>query len=141
MCKTNGNFDTDVLQRSRNLFELDESLWNDNCNYTEIETCSNLNPNNYNLLILQLNIRSILAHQHELKQLLRDLEKKNSSIDVVLLCETFLTKKTIDMVNVGGYTHVSKYKYEERRRGFYIAKGWDFLQKKTGIGHISRRRN
>ena len=70
MCKTNGNLDTDVLQRSQNQFELDESLWNDNCNYMEIETCSNLNPNNYNLLILQLNIRSILAHQHELKQLL-----------------------------------------------------------------------
>ena len=70
MCKTNGNLDTDVLQRYRNQFELDESLWNDNCNYTEIETCSNLNPNNYNLLILQLNIPSILAHQHELKQLL-----------------------------------------------------------------------
>ena len=31
MCKTNGNLDTDVLQRYRNQFELDESLWNDNC--------------------------------------------------------------------------------------------------------------
>ena len=70
MCKTNGNFDTDVLQRSQNLFELDESLWNDKCNYTDMETCPDLNPNNYNLLILQLNIRSILAHQHKLKQLL-----------------------------------------------------------------------
>ena len=76
----------------------------------EIETCSNLNPSNYNLLVLQLNIRSILAHQHELKQLLQDLEKKNSSIDVVLLCETFLTKKTIGMVNVVGYTHVGNYR-------------------------------
>ena len=75
MCKTNGNYnDTDALKRSQNLFELDESLWNDKCNYIEMETCPNLNPNNYNLLALQLNIRSILAHQHELKQLLRDLE-------------------------------------------------------------------
>ena len=93
MCKTSGTLNTDVLQRPQNQSELDESLWNDNCNYTEIETCFNLNPNNYNLLVLQLNIRSILAHQHELKQLLRDLDKKNSSVDVVLLCETFLTKK------------------------------------------------
>ena len=85
-----------------------------------METCSDLNPNNYNLLILQLNIPSILAHQHELKQLLRDLEKKNSSIDVVLLCETFLTKKTIDMVNVGGYTHVSKYRSTKKGGGVSI---------------------
>ena len=76
MCKTKGTLNTDILQRSRNQSELDESLLNDNCNYMEIETCFNLNPSNYNLLVLQLNIRSILAHQHELKQLLRDLEKK-----------------------------------------------------------------
>ena len=44
MCKTNGNFDTDALQRSQNLFELDESLWNDKCNYTEMETCPDLTP-------------------------------------------------------------------------------------------------
>ena len=141
MCKTNGNFDTDALQRSRNLFKLDESLWNDKCNYIEMETCPDLNPNNYNLLILQLNIRSILAHQHELKQLLRDLEKKNSSIDVVLLCETFLTNKTIDMVNVGGYTHVGKYRCMKKGGGVSFVEGWDLLQKKTGLGHISRRRN
>ena len=93
MGKTSRILNTDVLQRPQNQSELDESLWIDNCNYMELETYLNLNPSNYNLLVLQLNIRSILAHQHELKQLLRDLEKKNSSIDVVLLCETFLTKK------------------------------------------------
>ena len=120
MCKTSGTLNTDVLQRPRNQSELDESLWNDNCNYTEIETCFNLNPNNYNLLVLQLNIRSILAHQHELKQLLRDLEKKNSSIDVVLLCETFLTKKTIGMVNVVGYTHVGNYRNTKKGEGVSI---------------------
>ena len=71
MCKTDGNCnDTDALERSQNLFELDESLWNDKCDYTDVETCPNLNPNNYNLMALQLNIRSVLAHQHELKQLL-----------------------------------------------------------------------
>ena len=71
MCKTDGNCnDTDVLKRSWNLFEIDESLWNDKCDYIDMETCPNLNPNNYNLMALQLNIRSVLAHQHELKQLL-----------------------------------------------------------------------
>ena len=85
-----------------------------------METYPNLNPNNYNLLALQLNIRSILAHQHELKQLLRDLEKKNSPIDVVLLCETFLTNKTIGMVNVGNYTHIGNYRSKKKGRGVSI---------------------
>ena len=85
-----------------------------------METCPDLNPNNYNFLILQLNIRSILAHQQELKQLLQDLEKKNSSIDVVLLCETFLTNKTIDMVNAGGYTHIGKYRSMKKGGGVSI---------------------
>ena len=121
MCKTYGRYnDTDALKRSRNIFELDESLWNDKCDYIEMETCPNLNPNNYNLLALQLNIRSILAHQHELRQLLRDLEKKNSPIDVVLLCETLLTKKTIGMVNITGCTHIGNYRSKKKGRGVSI---------------------
>ena len=121
MCKTDGNCnDTDALKRSWNLFELDESLRNDKCNYIDVETCPNLNPNNYNLMALQLNIRSVLAHQHELKQLLRDLEKKNSPTDVVLLCETFLTKNTISMVNIAGYTHIGNCRSEKKGGGVSI---------------------
>ena len=118
MCKTDGNCnDMDTLKRSRNFLELDESLLNDKCNYIDVETCPNLNPNNYNLMTLQLNIRSVLAHQQELKQLLRDLEKKNSPIDVVLLCETFLSKNTINMVNIAGYTHIGNCRSEKKGGG------------------------
>ena len=53
--------------------ELDNTLWNDKCHYVEIEGTANLNPNNYNLSVLQLNIRSLLAHQQELKYLLTQL--------------------------------------------------------------------
>ena len=69
-----------------------ESLWNDKCDYLNINECTNLNPSNYNMNILQLNIRSLLAHQHEV--LLQQLCNKNSPIDVVALSETFLTKKS-----------------------------------------------
>ena len=69
---------TDLLLRSRDYDELDGSLWNDKCDYIELEKCSNHNPNNYNLIVMQLNIRSLLAHQQELCQLLRMTEKKNS---------------------------------------------------------------
>ena len=79
MCKTELNTESnDALDRPRNLEELDSMLWNDKCSYVEIEGCHNLNPNNYNLLVLHLNIRSLLAHQQELKQLLHTLDKRNS---------------------------------------------------------------
>ena len=66
----------DVLNRPLALTEVDETLWNDKCDYLDLDSCSNLNPNNYNLIVLQLNICSLVAHQHELKQLIPTTEKK-----------------------------------------------------------------
>ena len=54
----------------------DKTMWNDKCDYYNVDKCSNLNPENLNLVILQLNIHSILAHQTELKALLHTLEQK-----------------------------------------------------------------
>ena len=88
---------------ARDLNALDATLWNDECDYIELEDCDNLNPNNYNLIVMQLNIRSVLCHQQELCQLIRSTEKKNSRIDVILLCETFLSSKTKSMVNIPGF--------------------------------------
>ena len=112
--------DLDLLNRSPKYSELDASLLNDKCDYTEVESCLNLNPNNYNLLTLQLNVRSLLAHQHELNKLLCALEKRNSKIDIVLLCETFLAKNAINMVRIPVYTHVGNYRKERKGGGVSI---------------------
>ena len=110
----------DSLHRSRDLRELDDTLWNDNCDYIDIENCTDLNPNNFNLIVLHLNIRSLLSHQHELNQLIRETEKKNSRIDIILLCETFLSKNTHNMVSVNGYTHLCNYRKEKKGGGVSI---------------------
>ena len=81
----------------------DKSLWTDKCDYIDVDKCDNLNTNNMNLIVLQLNIRSLLAHQTELRNLLCCLEKLNSVIDAVLLSETFLSKKTQTLINIPGY--------------------------------------
>ena len=121
MCKTELPYDSnDALNRSPNLDKLDKTLWNDKCDYFGMEMCNNLNSNNYNLLAMQLSIRSVLAHQHELKQLLQMLEKKNSRIDAVLLCETFLTKSTANMVNIPGYTHIGNFRTKKKGVGVSI---------------------
>ena len=121
MCiTTNKDEQKDKLNRPLDLDELDESLWNDKCDYLDLETCINLNPNNYNLLILQLNIRSLLEHQLELNQLIQMTEKKNSQIDIILLCETFLSKQTVNMVNVPGFTHIDNYRRYKKGGGISI---------------------
>ena len=112
--------DDDALLRSRDHNALDASLWNDKCDYIELEECNNLNPNNYNLIVMQLNIRSVLCHHQELCQLIRSTEKKNSRIDVILLCETFLSSKTKSMVNIPGFSHISNYHKSKKGGGVSI---------------------
>ena len=83
--------------------DIDNSLWSDKCDYWETEQRANLNPKNYNFIVMQLNIRSLLSNATELKILLTKLEQKNLSVDVILLCETFLNKKTERLVNILHY--------------------------------------
>ena len=68
----------DELERSLNFDSIDESLWNDKCDYIDPQKVKNLNPSGLNLIVLQLNIRSILSHVTELKMLIHILETKNS---------------------------------------------------------------
>ena len=93
---------------------LDGSLWSDKCDYIMREECDNLNTLNYNFIVMQLNMRSLLSNIGELKLLLTKLEQKNLTVHVVLLCETFLSKKTEKLVNIPHYrlhaNHRSKHK-------------------------------
>ena len=99
----------DQLERPIDHNELDNSLWNNKCDYIELDHCNNLNPNSYNLITMQLNIHSILAHQQELSQLLCTLESKGTRTDIILLCETFLTHKTEKLVHIPGYNLIGNH--------------------------------
>ena len=98
---------TDELYRPMDNFLLHESLWNDKCDYIQPDSCTNLNIDNYNLIILQLNIRGLLSHQSELNLLLHKLNNINSSVDIILLCETFLNTQTEKLVQIPGYTLIA----------------------------------
>ena len=47
-------------------------------------------------------------------------EKKNSEIDIILLCETFLSKQTVNMVNIPGFTHIDNYRRHKKGGGVSI---------------------
>ena len=51
----------DELERPLNFADVNESRWNDKCDYIDPDKCTDLNPNGFILIILQLNIRSLLS--------------------------------------------------------------------------------
>ena len=93
---------------------------NDKCDYMELHDCKNFNPRNHNFVMLQLNIRSILSNQTDLKRLLNNLEVKNSKVDIALLCETHLMKNTVGFVNIPNYTHIAYYRTSMKGGGTSI---------------------
>ena len=110
----------DELARPMNNMSLNELLWNDKCDYTSPDTCANLNPNNHNLIILQLNIRGLISHQTDLHQLLNKLKCKNTIVDAVLLCETFLNDKTANQVHISGYKLIANHRKNNKGGGTAI---------------------
>ena len=63
----------DNLGRPLDLNNIDRCLWNDKCDYVESHDIHNLNQTGNNLIVLQLNIRSLLGKQQELIQFLDEL--------------------------------------------------------------------
>ena len=110
----------DSLQRPLNLDELNLSLWSDKCDYLYPSKCINLNPHNFNFVILQHNVRSLPCNISETKLLLETLHNKNSTVDIMMLCETFLSKNTAKLIKIPGYTLVSNYPKNHKGGGMSV---------------------
>ena len=121
MCFTKTNKQIlDSLDRPLDLGNNDEPLWSDKCDYLDPSNCTDLNPENYNLVVMQLNIRSLLAHQTELKELLQTMSNKNSTVDVILLCETFLATNIEKLAYIPGYHLVTNNRNNHKGGGVAI---------------------
>ena len=68
------------------------------CDYVDIEQLEGLRPNKYDLSVLQLNIRGLLNKQGRLRDTMN-----RSKTDVVLLCETWLSKESESLVSIDNY--------------------------------------
>ena len=69
----------DKLGSPLDLHNINQTLWNDKCDYLELNKIQNLNPQDKVLTILQLNIRSLINKQHELNHMLNKLAMKKKS--------------------------------------------------------------
>ena len=56
-----------------------------------------------NFHVMHLNIRSYHKHVDDLKILLDELLENNVSIDIILLCETFLNNQNMRLAGLPGY--------------------------------------
>ena len=110
----------DEMLRPLILANVHESLWNDKCDYIDPSKCHDLNPTGFNLIALQLNIQSILQHSTELKSLFNMLECKSSRADIILLCETFLSKSIEKLVDIPNYTLISNHRVNSKGGGTAI---------------------
>ena len=57
-----------------------------------------------NLNIIQLNVRGLLSKQSQLNELINRLEK-SLDLHALVLCETWLTPETKNLLKVNGYSY------------------------------------
>ena len=68
-------------------------------------------------MVIQHNVRSLPCNISETKLLLQTLHDRNSTVDIMLLCETFLSKSTAKLIKIPGYTLVSNYQQNYKGGG------------------------
>ena len=90
----------------------------DSCSYISNDELQDFSLHNGSFSVLQLNMRGLINKQSDLNKLLHagDINK----VDVALLCETWLRKETMKLVNIPGYTVFSKEQIGKKGGGVCI---------------------
>ena len=89
---------------------------NNSCDYIPLELVSTLNVADNDLITVQLNIRGLISKQIDLTKLLANC-LSNSKIDVIMLCETWVTPDTKGLINIPGYQFVGKERMNKKGGG------------------------
>ncbi len=92
----------------------------DSCKYIEETELKNINAKDLKFRILHLNIRSLPSKLTELKNILQNLKNAKLEIDLVLICETFLTDATKDSCKIPGYTLEEKHRKSLTKGGVAV---------------------
>ena len=84
-------------------YDLNSELGLTTCDYVDPDNTSRIKPGRNDLSIMQINTRGLLNKLDHLRDIIN-----YSYPDVILLCETWLNARTIDLVEIKGYKLVSK---------------------------------
>ena len=94
-----------------------QSEHEDNCHYTDL---ANVCVSSKNLTVLHLNIQGLLSKMSDLKSYLSDMLKQGIFPTVILLCETFLNKNTVNLCKIKSYDLITKHRGTQKGGGIAI---------------------
>ena len=121
------------LNDLRNILDQDSehSILHDS-NYFLPEEISIEQSNSYGLRVMHLNIRSLVGKLDELKLLLEKLKNQEILIDVILVCETFLTDTNKNLVDIASYTLEESHRKNRSGGGvaIYLSKTLKYKRRK-----------
>ncbi len=130
-------FDRISANPLKDLYEIidaQNSPVNNNCNYISPEDINLENMPIYDsqLSILHLNIHSVPSKLDELKSLLAKMKAKNLSVDVILLCETFISENNKNSCKLEDYELFSEHRKQLTKGGvaIYIHKKLKYIERK-----------
>ena len=81
-----------------------EKLYNDHCDYVEVDNCTEITQSPRDLSVLEINVRGLVNKQDELLKFFRSITQMGR-VDVVILVETWLTKESESRVKIPGYNY------------------------------------
>lgn len=112
------------------LIDYDDFLLSD-CDYLDISEENLIYKRENSFTIAHFNIHSIPSKYDDFLQLLKLLDEKNLSPDIIMLCETFLSEKNHSRFHFQGYNMVNAYRVNKKRGGVS-------LLIKLGINYVER---
>ena len=107
----------------------------DNCDYIELEETESIKIYKHDLVVSQLNTRGLIGKQKELSRFLFEV-LGDSTIDVVVLCETWLTKESEKRIDFPGYIYHGTARKHKKGGGvgFLIKEGLRFSEQEPLSG-------
>lgn len=97
--------------------ELDEYDIHTHCKYYDMEDLQSCSLTDFPYKVMHHNIRSLIENGDNLKILLNELSETGLCMDIVLLCETFLTDKNCMLPNINGYRKIEKHRKNSKGGG------------------------
>ena len=105
------------MDPSLKVLDITDEDFIDNCDYLDNDTDLHYTLGSENdLNIAQINIRGLIGKQSSIIKE-TTIENSNKTIDLYILCETWLTEHNNNMVNIPSYTYVGKYRSHKKGGG------------------------
>ncbi len=124
----------DPMKDLFDLIDMQHSPVNNNCSYVlpdEIKNSVDLG-NGSQYCILHLNIHSIPSKKDDLINLLERLKHQNITVDVLLICETFITDQNKDQCKLEGYKLYDEHRKKMTKGGVavYVSERLQYIDRK-----------